>query len=125
MKTTITLVTRSVLRDLRKQSNLKQIECQRRTGISASMLSRIEIGGVTLSLIDISKLCEVYGTTLTKLFTEVDNRVKHLSSIGIETVNSISSKEEEESIDYLLSTVVDVKTLNKVMKVDRHNAITA
>lgn len=114
MKVAYALVIASALFDLRKENKLTYNDCESITGITPSMYSRFENGKCGLSVETILKICNMFGCSVSSLFVEVEARVKFLADNKIQTVITLPA-EDEETIEDIVSTIKELKVLNKVL----------
>ena len=114
MKVLHALVIGSVLFDLRKEKNLTYKDCEEKIGITQSMYSRFENAKCVLTIETLSKMCTMLGSSLSSFFAEVESRVKFLANNKIQTILTLPSK-EEETIEDIVSTIAELKVLNKVL----------
>lgn len=74
------LVLAELLRDLRLEANLTQVEVAARLDVGQSRISELERGMRRLDLIEISELAVAYGTTLIDLVVSYESRLKRKRS---------------------------------------------
>ena len=113
MKVPYALVVGSVLRDARKKNNLKLADYESIPGITQSMASRFENGRCSLAVETLLKLCAVFDYSLSGFFADVEKRVKFLADNNVQTINV--SLHEERTIEEIISTITELKVLNKVL----------
>lgn len=70
------LVLAELLRDLRLEANLTQVEVAARLDVGQSRVSELERGMRRLDLMEISELAAAYGTTLLEVVISYESRLK-------------------------------------------------
>ncbi len=113
MKVPYAPIVGSVLRDGRKKNNLKLADYESIPGITQSMASRFENGRCSLAVETLLKLCDVLNYSLSSFFADVEKRVKFLADNNVQTV--VVSLHEERTIEEIISTITELKVLNKVL----------
>lgn len=118
MKTTYTLVLGTVLMDLRTSKKLTQKELADKIELTYTVISRMENGQSAAMIDTLIKICEVLGTTLGKLFTEVDARVELLATRDITLVPVLTDAD-------LCWSIQNVRMLSKIIIASKNLAAVA
>jgi len=74
------LVLAELLRDLRLEANLTQVEVAARLDVGQSRISELERGMRRLDLMEISELATAYGTSLLDVVVSYESRLRKRGS---------------------------------------------
>ncbi len=66
-----------ILRELRKTSNLSIAELSEKSGVSASVISKLERNLCTAEMETLYRIAKVFGLTLTDIVSLAENRISH------------------------------------------------
>lgn len=84
----------SILRELRKHADMNIAELSQKSGVSASVISKLERNQTTAEMETLYRLAKVFGLTLSDLISLAENRTSHTSE-----------SEEYKSGDFLFNRV--------------------
>lgn len=65
-----------LLKELRVNAGLRQIDVAAALGIQQSMVSKYEVGERRLDILEIRTLCKLFGLTLEKFIKELEKRLE-------------------------------------------------
>ena len=93
----------SILRELRKRENLNIAEFSEKSGVSASVISKLERNQSVAELETIFRLARVLGLTASDLIALAEDRTAHLASSKKYKNAETRIKKPAESLDYFRS----------------------
>ena len=100
------------IHDLRVSNNLTQLKFAELIDISVNFLSEIENGKKGMSQDTLYKLCSKFGVSSDYILFGKENNISNTSSIIIEYLNSLDSKELEVLSNYITSLKELRKSIN-------------
>lgn len=68
-------IVEGLLKELRIKSGLRQVDVAEALCIKQSMVSKYEVGERRLDILEIRKLCEIFGITLGQFFEMLEERL--------------------------------------------------
>ena len=86
----------SILRELRKRENMSIADLSARSGISASVISKLERNCNSAEIDTLYRIAKVFGMTLSDFVSLAENRTSHC----VEARNYISGDFEFSRVDY-------------------------
>ena len=69
-------IVESLLRELRVNAGLRQIDVASALGIQQSMVSKYEVGERRLDILEIRELCALFGLTLSSFIESLEKRLE-------------------------------------------------
>ena len=69
-----------LLYSLRLKARLKQSELAQRIGVPQSFISKIENGQRRIDIIELNKICKIFGITLTEFIQQFEERINAAKS---------------------------------------------
>ena len=69
-------IVEALLKELRVNSGLRQIDVAAALGIQQSMVSKYEVGERRLDILEIRTLCNLFGLSLEKFIKELEKRLE-------------------------------------------------
>lgn len=98
----------TMFKHMRKSKNVKQHELSKATGINQSYLSRIELGKDSVTVSQLSPICNFLGYTPTKVLSKVEDATSLLQTMGVEVLHGKRIKEKPEMIDGFMETFLRI-----------------
>lgn len=68
-------VLRTLLREIRQQKGLTQLELSRKLGRSQSFVSKYEVGELSLDVLELKAICQAMGVSLRDFISRFEDRV--------------------------------------------------
>jgi transcriptional regulator with XRE-family HTH domain len=72
-------VVENLLKDLRLNSGLRQIDVAAHLGVQQSVVSKYEDGERRLDILEIRRLCDLFGMTLEEFVRELEKRLRNIN----------------------------------------------
>lgn len=72
-------VVENLLKDLRLNSGLRQIDVAVHLGVQQSVVSKYEDGERRLDILEIRRLCDLFGMTLEEFVRELEKRLRNIN----------------------------------------------
>jgi transcriptional regulator with XRE-family HTH domain len=69
-------IVEALLKELRVNAGLRQIDVAAALGIQQSMVSKYEVGERRLDILEIRTLCKLFGLSLEKFIKELEKRLE-------------------------------------------------
>lgn len=106
------LIAGKLIKEYRKEKNIKLIDFAKKINMAQSSLSRIENGSQELSISVLTNICEELNISLSEFFLKLEGKKEFLdTNFGFSATNSVELNDDLDSL--LHSTIASLTTEQK------------